>query len=249
MRFSNIKPVIIGIGAAAAVIAITGAASGSGVGGVFNLGKVNRVNATSSLTGSTRHPMLSVTNKGRGTALSLHVAGGKAPLSVNSSARVANLNASLLGGLAAGQFVQGGGQSRSFGFTLPTGTEPERQLLSVRGFGTVDALCSAHDGTGVGTLSLITGSHAMDAFSAFFTSQPTSDLDDVSYSPDTNFAFGQVLSSSVNALWEQVILRYTTGSGRSMTTHIATLQVAADASPTTCDFDASAIIGPGTTGP
>jgi len=71
MRLSNVKSVIIGVGTAAAVIAITGAASGSGVGAVFNLGKANKVNATSGLTGSTKHSMLSVTNKGTGPALSL----------------------------------------------------------------------------------------------------------------------------------------------------------------------------------
>ena len=31
---------------------------------------------------------------------------------------MANLNASLLGGLAASQFIQGNGQSQTFGFTL-----------------------------------------------------------------------------------------------------------------------------------
>src|SRR5215469_9837678 len=120
MQFSNIKSILIGVGTAVAVIAITGAASGSGVGAVFNLGKTNMVNATSSLTGSTKHSMLSVTNKGAGTALSLQVAKGKAPFSVNSSARVAGLNVSLLGGLAASQFVQGGGKARSFGFPMAT---------------------------------------------------------------------------------------------------------------------------------
>src|SRR5215831_11254801 len=126
MQLGNLKSVIIGVGAAAAAIVITGAASGSGIGAVFNLGKTNTVNATSRLTGSTKHPMLSVTNNGTGTALSLQVAKGKAPFTVNSPVRVAKLNASLLGGLAASQFVQGGGQSRSFGFSMSTSTAATR---------------------------------------------------------------------------------------------------------------------------
>ena len=54
MQLSNLKSVIIGVATAAAVIAITGAASGSGIGAVFNLGTANTVNATSSLKASTR---------------------------------------------------------------------------------------------------------------------------------------------------------------------------------------------------
>src|SRR3974390_1562223 len=106
MQLSNVKSVIVGVVAAVAVIAITGAASGSGIGAVFNLGRTNTVNATSSLTGSTKHSMMSVTNNGGGTTLSLQVGRGKAPFNVNSNGRVANLNASFLGGLSAGQFVQ-----------------------------------------------------------------------------------------------------------------------------------------------
>jgi hypothetical protein len=39
--------------------------------------------------------MLTVINSGHGTALNLHVSSGHAPFSVNSAAKVANLNASL----------------------------------------------------------------------------------------------------------------------------------------------------------
>src|SRR5215469_2141265 len=129
MQLSNLKSVLIGVGAAAAAIAITGAASGSGIGAVFNLGKTNTVNATSRLKGSTRHPMLLVTNNGTGTALSLQVAHTTPPFFVNSSARVPNLNASLLGGLGPSQFAQG--QLRSFGFTMSTAKEATKTLLSL----------------------------------------------------------------------------------------------------------------------
>src|SRR5215469_13518010 len=164
MQFSNIKSILIGVGTAVAVIAITGAASGSGVGAVFNLGETNTVNATSSLTGSTKHSMLSVTNKGSGTALNLQVGNGKAPFSVNSSGRVANLNASLLGGLAAGQFVQGGGQSRSFGFPMSTATDANVPLLSVPGFGTFMARCFG--GSSGAAEVTFTPTHTMDELAA-----------------------------------------------------------------------------------
>src|SRR5215469_8795177 len=108
MQLSNLKSVLIGVGAAAAAIAITGAASGSGIGAVFNLGK---------------------TNNGTGTALSLQVAHTTPPFFVNSSARVPNLNASLLGGLGPSQFAQG--QLRSFGFTMSTAKEATKTLLSL----------------------------------------------------------------------------------------------------------------------
>src|SRR5258708_20812834 len=104
-------------------------------------GKTMKVDATASLTGSTKHSMLSVTTKGGATALSLQVGNGNAPFSVSSSGRVANLNASLLSGLAASQFVQGGGQSRSFGFFMSTATVATQKLLSVPGFGTLNAIC------------------------------------------------------------------------------------------------------------
>jgi hypothetical protein len=53
--------------------------------------------------------MLNITAKGSGPALGLHVGAGKAPLTVNSAGQVENLNASLPGGLGAGNFIQGAG--------------------------------------------------------------------------------------------------------------------------------------------
>jgi hypothetical protein len=244
MQFSTVKSVIIGVTAAAAVIAITGAASGSGIGSVFNLGNTNKVNATSSLTGSTKHPMLSVTNKGTGTALSLQVAKGKAPLTVNSSVRVSKLNASLLGGLAAGSFVQGGGQSRSFGFAMSTASNVQQKLLSVPGFGTLTAFCAPFNG-GFAEVDFLTGSHTMDKFEADIQSNQVTGAGNGTLVPNTDFLFAQVTGNGVTGLWERQILRYTTGPA----THIATLDVMVDVSGSTCDFDATAIIGPGVSGP
>jgi hypothetical protein len=109
MQLSFGKGLTAGAAGVAVLLAITAAANGTGLGAVFNLGKTNKVNATSTLTGKTQSPMLTVINSGHGTALSLHVSGGHAPFSVNSAANVAHLNASLLGGIGPAGFVQGGG--------------------------------------------------------------------------------------------------------------------------------------------
>jgi hypothetical protein len=248
MQFGTLQSVIVGVGAAAAVIAITGAASGSGVGAIFNLGKTNKVNATSSLTGSTKHSMLSVTNRGTGPALSLQVRKGKAPFGVNSSGRVANLNASLLGGLAASQFVQGGGTSRSFGFTMSTSADTQQKLLLVPGFGTLKAFCGGGS-SGSGEVILQSGTHAMDRFGAGIENLSLVTVGNSVVTPNTPWLEADVNVSEVGGVWEQQILRYATGSGRSLTTHTATLNIMVDVDSTTCDFDASAIIGPAATGP
>jgi hypothetical protein len=75
---------------------------------VFNLGRTNTVNATSTLTGSTAGRMLQVTNTSTGTGatgIGIKVASGKAPLAVNSTTKVANLNADLLDGMDSTRFL------------------------------------------------------------------------------------------------------------------------------------------------
>ena len=75
------------------------ALAGSGVGGVFNLGKTNTVNAITKLTGSVAGSSLQIFNNSTdaaATALELRVASGKPPLKVNSTTKVANLNADRL---------------------------------------------------------------------------------------------------------------------------------------------------------
>jgi hypothetical protein len=239
MQLSNMKSVIIGVVAAVAAMAITGAASGSGVGAVFNLGKANSVNATSSLTGSTKHPMLSVTNSGAGAALSLQVRPGKAPLSVNSSGQVPKLNASLLGGLAASQFVLGSGQSRSFGFVLDHTSVTQRTLLRVPGFGTLGALCSPDEG-GTADVTFTTGSHAMDEFRTDLRPTAPIGVGNTALAPNTSTQIVGVIAFTIASAWDRVILRYTTGSSNSLTTHMAALDIMLDVN-STCDFDATAV--------
>jgi hypothetical protein len=249
MQFRGVKPVIIGVGTAAAVIALTGAVSGSGVGGVFNLGKTNKVNATSGLTGSTKNSMLAVTNSGSGTALSLQVGKGKAPFSVNSSARVANLNASLLGGLAASQFVQGGGRYISFGLTdNPIPSIKFSNLLSVPGFGTLSAACIKSSNV-FAEVNVMTGSHRLDTFITIVDSNLGIAVSNSILGPKTLSSAATASSTGTSAEWVRLTLRYATGTRHSLTTHVATVEIMVAASSTDCDFDASAIIGPGVKGP
>jgi hypothetical protein len=239
MQLGNVKSVVIGVVAAVAAMAITGAASGSGVGAVFNLGKANTVNGPSSLTGSTRHPMLSVTNSGAGAALSLQVRPGKAPFSVNSSGQVARLNASLLGGLAASSFLQGGGQSRSFGFVMEHPSVNQRPLLHVPGFGTLTATCGPDEG-GSAAVTLMTGAHAMDEFDADLRPTAPIGVGNAALAPNTSTQLVGVIAFTIASAWDRVILRYTTGSGSSLTTHMAMLDIMLDVN-STCDFDATAV--------
>jgi len=139
MQLSFGKGLVAGAAGAAVVLAITAAANGLGVGTPFLLGTTNKVNATSALTGNTAGPMLSVTNSGSGTALNLHVGSGHPPLSVNSATEVANLNASLLGGIGPAGFVQGGGHVVTAEVELTVGQNAT--LFNLPGYGKFSATC------------------------------------------------------------------------------------------------------------
>jgi hypothetical protein len=97
------KGVLLGAVVSVVVMMAGTALAGSGIGAVFNLGKVNAVNRTSTLSGAAKGKLLQVTNKGSGAALALKVRSGKAPLTVNSTKRVKRLNADLLDGLHASE--------------------------------------------------------------------------------------------------------------------------------------------------
>jgi hypothetical protein len=114
------------------------ALAGSGVGGVFNLGKTNTVNAITKLTGSVAGSSLQIFNNSTdaaATAMELRVASGKPPLKVNSTTKVANLNADRLDdkdstelapilraqqdGIANGQLVSGTTEVNSVAIEAP----------------------------------------------------------------------------------------------------------------------------------
>jgi hypothetical protein len=109
-------------GVGAAVVMAAGVAmAGTGVGGVFNLGQSNSVNATSTLTGATAAPSLQVTNTSTGTGatgIGVTVPLSKPPLKVNSATRVANLNADYVDGYGSAGFVRTGQSSDVTAFTV-----------------------------------------------------------------------------------------------------------------------------------
>jgi hypothetical protein len=106
--FSRRKFTVLAVAAALTLGTASAALAGSGVGGVFNLGKINTVNAISKLKGSVDGASLLIDNTSSGanaTALSLHAESGKAPMRVDSSTQVTNLNADQLDGKDSTNFL------------------------------------------------------------------------------------------------------------------------------------------------
>jgi hypothetical protein len=66
MRGGFGRGVVVGAATSTVVLMAATALAGTGVGGVFNLGQVNSVNATSTLTGAKAGRMLQVTNTSAG---------------------------------------------------------------------------------------------------------------------------------------------------------------------------------------
>jgi hypothetical protein len=82
------------------------ALAGTDVGARFDLGKTNAVNQVSKLIGTVAGPSLTIDNNsanGAATALNLQVETSKAPMKVNSGAKVANLNADKVDGKSVGE--------------------------------------------------------------------------------------------------------------------------------------------------
>jgi hypothetical protein len=108
MQGGFLKGVVVGSATAMVVLMAATAFAGTGVGAVFNLGKTNSVNATSTLTGSKDGRMLQVTNTSTGgsaSGIGITVSPGRPPLKVNSSAKVGNLNADHLDGIDSTGFL------------------------------------------------------------------------------------------------------------------------------------------------
>jgi len=100
--------VVLGSVTTAVVLMVGTAFAGTGVGAVFNLGRTNKVNATSTLTGSVSGRTLQVTNTSTGagaTGIDVKVSSGKPPFATNSTTKVANLNADLLDGKDSTSFL------------------------------------------------------------------------------------------------------------------------------------------------
>jgi hypothetical protein len=229
-----------GVGAAVVMVA-TAAVAGTGIGGVFNLGKTNTVNATTSLTGSTSGAQLGITNSGAGPALALNVASGKPPLAVNSSTRVKNLNSAYLNGFTPNQFVQGGGQVRGFSLTLTH--DSEQDLLAIPGYGMLFAECDGGTG-GTGALGYRNGSHHVDVSTWSLNTFNGADVAGYGVNPSgVNAFFGTVGAGTLGQ--GRMLLHYTTTSGLFTIQHVATVDAAVQQSAdgTLCTFVASTVAG------
>jgi hypothetical protein len=95
------KGVALGAVVSGVTLVSSVALAGTGVGGVFNLGKSNSVGATTTLTGSTKGAQLQVTNSSKDPAaagVAITVSAGTPPIKVSSNTKVRNLNADSLDG-------------------------------------------------------------------------------------------------------------------------------------------------------
>lgn len=108
MKLTFVKGIALGAATSMLTLGATSALAGTGIGAVFNLGKVNSVNATSTLTGSATGSMLHVVNTGTGPAAAFNVAAGKPPFTVNSATEVTNLNAATVDGHPSTDFYAAG---------------------------------------------------------------------------------------------------------------------------------------------
>src|SRR5215213_3958795 len=100
MKPTFFKGIVLGALTAILVLLAATAVAGTGVGGIFNLGQDNTVNKTTQLrnTAVFAGPQLRIKNTAGGAAADLQVNAGTAPLTVNSTTKVPNLNADQLDG-------------------------------------------------------------------------------------------------------------------------------------------------------
>lgn len=102
------KGVALGAVVSITLLSAQAAFAGTGVGAIFNLGRTNSVNGTTTLTGTTAGSQLQVTNKSTSTSafgLSITTSTTRPPLKVNSQKVVTNLNSNFLQGKRASDFL------------------------------------------------------------------------------------------------------------------------------------------------
>lgn len=131
-----------------AVFLAVGGRSAYAAGANFLLNTTNTSTAQTTLNGSAVHgPALQLTNTSKNTnatALALDVNAANPPFTVNSSKKVAKLNADRLDGIDSKSFVQGGEHALAnrVSETVPeTFTDTPATLLTVPGFGTLTLHC------------------------------------------------------------------------------------------------------------
>lgn len=174
--------VVLGAATSTLVLAGTTAFAGTGIGGIFNLGQTNTVNASSVLAGSTggdqldvvnfdtgasstaagflgkspTAPAVNAANTANGPALALSVKPSFAPFTTNSTGHVANLNADQLDSIDSTGFVQGKGNLWSASASAPPGEYPQLGF-GPHGYFQMDYACPSDIAT-PGTLRFINAS-------------------------------------------------------------------------------------------
>jgi hypothetical protein len=183
---ANLKSALIGGAVAVAFTSATSALAGTGVGGVFNLGKTNTVNAASVLSGATNGAQLAVTNTSTGASaggVRITVPAGKAPLAVSNTVKATNLDADLVDGLSANQLGRVGyAETKNSGWveggrsTLQSVTvnAPQAGFVTISGGATAGyasgcGYCAAHvrfqvDGTDTSVAGTVIDSTAHDEY-------------------------------------------------------------------------------------
>jgi hypothetical protein len=141
MKGKFLKGVFAGSLFSVVITATTVAFAGTGVGGVFNLGQKNKVDATTTLTGTSGGAMLHVTNKGTAVGANLQSAAGPAanfattslvpPFTVSSNVAVPNLNADLLDGKDSSAFQVHSAIHLVTGTPVPVGAGGNALALAV----------------------------------------------------------------------------------------------------------------------
>ena len=189
--WNHLRSGIVGGIVAGAVILAGSAVAGSGIGGVFNLGQSNTVNASSALSGATAGKQLIVANlgtagsssallgyakgtspaatfqnAGAGPAVSLLAGAGQPPFTTNSAYHVANLNADKLDGLDASAFAQGPGtQHFARREVIASGGSAWIGFLTVPGLGNLLTGCFSGPNGGASVLYSNDTSHPVDFWS------------------------------------------------------------------------------------
>ena len=135
-----------------AVFLAVGGRSAYAAANSFLLNTTNTSTAQTTLNGSAVHgPALQLSNTSSNTAataLALKVSSGNPPLTVNSTKKVAKLNADKLDGIDSSGFVQGAEHALAnrVVLTVPDdGSNNQTAVLNVPGFGVLNAICTAFD--------------------------------------------------------------------------------------------------------
>jgi hypothetical protein len=152
---------------------VLGGTTYAATGGNFILGKSNSASSTTSLTAPVAGKGLQVTNTSTGagaTALGMNVASGHAPFTVNSGAKVANLNADKLDGLDSTAFLPSANVKSWVWTAGPCVTGGDSGCQSTFFFGGMNLVAVCHQDGANGHLQLFNNSGSNEVSAAYIDS-------------------------------------------------------------------------------